>query len=170
MTTHNRKPQLIGLLFVLFCFGSSNAQSNAAPFLKRLVGTWQGAGKAFGMDARMQIKWEEVLGNKFVRLSLKNEMRAPSGQTQIFEGHAYYQSTAEGLYEAKWFDSRGVSFPIKGQVEGEALIAFWGSPEQEQGKSVYRLLGTDKLEVIDSVKQKDGSWREFGRFVVGREH
>ncbi|HVQ38763.1 MAG TPA: hypothetical protein VMS31_14595 [Pyrinomonadaceae bacterium] len=169
MKTTNCKLQFIGLVLMLCCFGSSAAQPKPAPFLKRLIGTWQGEGKAFGMEARMQIKWEEVLGNKFVRLSLKNEMRTPTGQTQVFEGHAYYQSTAEGLYEAKWFDSRGTSFPIKGRVEDEALIAFWGTPEQEQGKSVYRLLGTGKLEVVDSVKQKDGSWREFGRFVLVRE-
>jgi len=170
MRTSRRKPQLIGLVVMLCCFGSSTAQSKSAPLLKRLIGTWQGEGKAFGMEARMQIKWEEVLANKFVRLSLRNEMRTPTGQTQIFEGHAYYQSTSEGLYEAKWFDSRGISFPIKGQVEGEALSALWGTPEQEQGKSVYHLLGTGKLGVVDSVKQKDGSWREFGRFVLVREH
>jgi len=109
------------------------------------------------------------LGGKFVRLSLRNEMRAASGHTEIFEGHAYYQLKAAGSYEAQWFDSRGISFPIKAQVEGDALISFWGTAASEEGKSVYRLLDADKLEVVDSVKQKDGSWKEFGRFTAVRE-
>ncbi len=156
------------LLLVISC-SEAFPQTKPEPFLKRLVGTWRGEGESFGLDARLQLKIEDVLGNKFVRLSVKNDMRTPNGQTQSFEGHAYYQLNKEGTYVATWFDSRGISFPIKGQVDGNALIAFWGTPEQEQGKSVYRLLESGKLEVTDAVLQKDGSWKEFGRFVVTRE-
>lgn len=163
------KAQFIGLLLVLCCFSQSTAHSKPEPFLKRLIGAWRGEGKAFGMDTRTELKWEEVLGSKFVRLTLRNEMRTAGGQTQTFEGHAYYQLNAAGAYEARWFDSRGISFPIKGEVEGDALTAFWGTPALEEGKSVYRLLAANRLEVVDSVKQKDGSWKEFGRFVAVRE-
>jgi hypothetical protein len=44
----------------------------------------------------------------------------------------------------------------------------WGGPGQENGKSVYSF-SDDKLEVVDSVKQKDGSWKEFGRFIMSRD-
>jgi lipocalin len=81
-----------------------------------------------------------------VRLSLKNEMRGTNGAVQSFEGHAYYQSTGAGKY----------------------AVAFWGSPEQEEGKSTYRILESGQLEVVDSVRQKDGTWKEFGRFLVRR--
>ena len=54
-----------------------------------------------------------------------------------------------------------MTFPIKAQADGDALVALWGSADQEQGKSVYRLLEPAKMEVIDSVRQKDGTWREF---------
>lgn len=140
--------------------------------MNRLSGSWQGEGKTLGMPARLQMKWEWVLGNKFFRLSLRNEMRGANGKTQVFEGHAYYQavgSVPEAKYEARWFDSRGLSFPIKAHAEGDALIAFWGTPETEQGKSVYRLIEQSKVEVVDSVRQQDGTWKEFGRFVVRRE-
>ena len=78
-------------------------------------------------------------------------------------------SVLEAKYEARWFDSRGLSFPIKAHAEGDTLIAFWGTPETEQGKSVYRLIEQSKVEVVDSVRQKDGTWKEFGRFVVLKE-
>ncbi len=47
-------------------------------------------------------------------------------------------------------------------------MALWGSPEKEEGKSTYRLLDEGTMEVVDSVKQKDGTWKEFGRVVVKR--
>lgn len=141
---------------------------STAPLTDRLAGTWQGSGKAFGGDAQMNLKFEWVLGKKFLRLGLKTEMMR-NGQSQTFEGHAYYQTVAEGKLKAVWFDSRGVTFPIEAQIEGDSLIANWGTAETEQGKSVYRLLDDGKLEVIDSVKQRDGSWREFGRFVIARQ-
>lgn len=156
------------LLFPLL-FPTSLANSQAEPFLNRFKGSWQGDGKAFGMTARLHLNWEWVLANKFLRLNLTNTMQVPNGQAQVFEGHAYYQSIGQSKFEGKWFDSRGVSFPIKAEAVGDALIGSWGTPEQEEGKSTYRLIEPGKMEVIDSVKQKDGTWKEFGRFVVIRE-
>jgi len=168
---------IAALLFVLVTQAAAQstqvgAQSSTGALVNRFHGTWQGDGKTLGMNARLQLKWEPVLGNKFVRLSLRNEMSAAGGKTQVFEGHAYYQRVERGgetRYEARWFDSRGLSFPINAQVDGESLVAQWGSPETEQGKSVYRLIEPGKMEVVDWVKQKDGAWKEFGRSVVVRE-
>jgi len=145
---------------------SQSPQPQHETFLQRLEGTWQGSGKTMGMPARLRLSWEWVWKNKFLRLTIRNEMTAPNGQTQLFEGLAYYQHLSDGKYEATWFDSRGMTFPIKATAEGNALVAFWGSPDKEQGKAIYRILEPGKLEVIDAVRQKDGTWKEFGRFVV----
>jgi hypothetical protein len=157
----------LALLLIFFVHGSVLSQGE--PLVKRLEGAWQGQGKAFGRPANVQIKFEWVLGNKFLRLSLKNEMTGASGQVQVFEGHAYYRPQAEGKFDAKWFDSRGESFPINAHTENDALIALWGLPEREQGKSVYRIVEPGKLEVVDSVLQKDGTFREFGRVILTRQ-
>lgn len=138
-------------------------------FLDRFQGTWQGDGKSFGRPASLHMTWEWVLEGKFLRLSLKSESKSAAGEIQAFEGHAYYQAAGDGKYEGKWFDSRGESFPINGSAEGASLIALWGAPGKEQGKSVYRFLDAAKLEVVDSVKQTNGTWKEFGRFVVVRK-
>ena len=172
MTNSNHKTHTLCIavfLSVFLLFSHRLEAAIADAFLDRFQGTWQGDGKALGMSARLQMRWEWVLGSKFLRLSLKNEMQSAAGRVQVFEGHAYYQPIGEGKYEGKWFDSQGASYPIKGNVEGDALAALWGTPGQEHGKSVYRFLGADKLEVVDSVKQKDGTWKEFGRFVVIRQ-
>jgi hypothetical protein len=162
-----RRKSLV-VAFLLAVSIPNPAQSQANPFLSRLEGNWQGEGKAFGMAAKQQIKWEWVLGKKFLRLTIKNEMNR-NGQPQLFEGQAYYQAIAADKFEAQWFDSRGVTFPIKAQLEGDSLIAMWGSPDKEEGKSIYRLVDDSTLEVVDSVKQKDGTYKEFGRVTLKRQ-
>ena len=156
----------IGLALLLLVPGVAFAQSDS--IFKRLSGSWSGAGRTMEMPATLRMNWEWVLGEKFLRLSLKNEMKGASGQIQLFEGHAYYQPV-EGKCEGTWFDSRGISFPIKCSVDRQSLTALWGTTGQESGKSIYTLLADGKLEVVDSVRQKDGSWKEFGRFVMSRD-
>ena len=154
------------LLFVAPIFASAQEDN----FLKRLQGDWAGDGTAFGGTARLQIKWEWVLDNKFLRLHLKSEMSAADGVKRSFEGQAYYRSAGVDKYGAHWFDSRGVTFPIKAQLDGNTLVAWWGSAETEEGKSTYQLIDETTLEVVDAVKQKDGRYREFGRAKLRRNH
>ncbi len=94
-------------LSVLFLFTHRLEASPNDAFLNRLQGTWQGDGKAFGMSGRLHMKWERVLGGKFLYLVLKTETPTATGQMQAFEGHAYYWSTSEGKCDGEWFDSRG---------------------------------------------------------------
>ncbi len=47
--------------------------------------------------------------------------------------------------------------------EGDALVSQWGTPDTEQGETTYRLLPDGKMDVVDRVKGKDGTWRTFGQ-------
>jgi hypothetical protein len=152
------------LLFLIPVVASAQ-QDN---FLKRLQGDWEGDGTAMGGAARLRIKWEWVLDNKFLRLSLKSDMTARDGSKRTFEGQAYYRSAGVDKYVAHWFDSRGVTFPISATRDGNTLVASWGSAETEQGKSTYQLIDEATMEVVDSVKQKDGTFREFGKARLKR--
>ena len=138
------------------------------PITTRLLGNWRGEGKVMGMESRLQMKWERVLEGKFARLTFRNEMRGKDG-ARLFEGHAYYQAQPDGTYRGQWFDSGGEAHPINGKVEGDALIAEWGTKETKLGRTIYRLLAADAVEVVDSVLAKDGQWREFGRAKFRRE-
>ena len=147
----------------------THASSQGDAFLTRVQGDWVGEGKVFGNTAVVQIKWEWVLAGKFVKLSLRHEVGAPNNSKQIFEGQAYYQPQGADKYAAHWFDSRGVTFPIKAYVEGNTLTSLWGSPDKEEGKSTYQLIDDSTLRVVDSVKQKDGTFREFSSATLKRK-
>lgn len=170
MKTDNRKTKSVALLFVLLLSLNQNVKGvEEIASLKRLEGTWAGEGKFMGNGARLELKYEWVLNGKFLRLSLKNESRTAGGERQLFEGHVYYEAKSDGSVAGTWFDSRGVSFPVKGSFEGDALTVLWGSAATEQGKSVYRFVDARTIEVVDSVLAKDGTWRQFAAAVVRRQ-
>lgn len=146
---------------------ASKADAFASEPLNRFEGEWKGDGKFSGMAASAASKWEWVLNGKFLRLSIRYEMKSPDGKTQIFEGLGYYQPKGNGEYDGRWFDSQGNAYPIKASIENDKLTSKWGEPGKYEGKSVYRISEVEKtLEIVDSIKQKDGGWREFSRFKL----
>ncbi|MFY9610678.1 MAG: hypothetical protein WAU45_18965 [Blastocatellia bacterium] len=159
----------LSLLYAPVNTDARNATIQEDAILTRLAGSWSGEGQHLGKKANQQLKWERVLEGKFARLSLRVETKSAGGGNQIFEGHAYYRQTEAGHYKANWFDSQGNAFPINAQQGGDTLTALWGEPGKEEGRSTYRLLDAGKkLEVVDAFRAKDGSWKEFGRFVLSR--
>jgi hypothetical protein len=138
-------------------------QPGSDPFLNRLAGQWSGAGTVLNQPSKISISWSWELGGQFMRLTFRNEM-----PKSTFEGHAYYRSTGAGQYRGMWFDNSGMSRPLDARQDGDALIAKWGTPDAEQGETTYRLTSDSRMEIVDRVRSKDGTWREFGRSTVTR--
>jgi ketosteroid isomerase-like protein len=156
-------------IFLFAFIAIAAATANAGDIFTRFEGEWRGAGKVNGMDSTLTMKWEPALGGRFWKLSFRNEMRSPQGVFP-FEGTAMYQQSKDRKITGSWFDSRGVKFGITSIVDGDALVSEWGSPETEAGKTVYKLTSADSMEVVDSVKGKDGAYKEFGRSLFTREN
>ena len=135
--------------------------------LEQWLGEWHGTGTTSGAAARLTLKWERALGGRFVRLTLLNEI-GNEPTRQRFEGLAMYWPGVAGRVNGRWFDSQGVVHLLDGALEPDALIAEWGDGTTARGRSTYRLLGADAMEVIDEIRRKDGSWSEFGRFRLER--
>lgn len=128
------------------------------PLLSRLAGEWIGSGTVLNQPAKIQLEWAWELGGQFLRLTFKNEM--PS---TVFEGHAYYRAVGDGRYRGMWFDNSGMFRPLDARQDGDALISQWGTSDTEQGETTYRILPDGKMDVVDRVKGKDGTWRTFGQ-------
>lgn len=138
------------------------------PLLARLVGVWTGAGTVLGQPARVQMAWDPTLDGSFVRLTFVNDI-GPADKTRKFEGHAYYHLAEDGAtYRGTWMDNSGAIRPIEATRDGDALVARWGTPQTEEGETTYRFVSWTRLEVVDRVKSRDGSWREFGRVALTR--
>jgi hypothetical protein len=134
--------------------------------LDRFLGAWAGPGTLQGAKARLALRFERALGNRFVRIQHLNQVETPSG-TMPFEGLAVYRAAGAG-FAATWFDSFGHVYPVTASIEGDTLRAEWGTPETEQGRTVYRLTAPGVLEVTDSVKRQ-GEFQEFGRATLQRQ-
>jgi len=136
-------------------------QAAPDPLLSRFAGQWSGTGTVLNQPSKISITWTWELNGQFLRLTFKNEM-----PKSTFEGHAYYRPTGEGLYRGMWVDNSGMFRPLDARRDGDALVSKWGTPETEEGETTYRLTSNSRMEIVDRVKSKDGTWREFGRSVV----
>lgn len=152
---------LVALALTLQAAGSDT-------FLARLVGVWTGQGTVLGQPAKIRMEWAPALDGSFVRLTFVNGMGTP-GQVRTFEGHAYYRQADGGAYRGMWMDNSGAMRPIEATRDADALVARWGTPQTEEGETTYRLVSATTMEIVDRVKSKDGSWREFGRATVSRD-
>lgn len=157
------------LLAAITCSAQLTAESEKDAVSTNLIGSWKGEGKAFGMRSRVEMKWESVLDKKFVRLQYKTEMRSANGETQIFEGYAFYKFLGDGKYRAVWFDSSGDLHPVSAVFDKSTLTSDWGTPETELGRTLYRLTAPSTIEVIDYIRQKDGTWKEFSRAILKKD-
>ena len=138
-------------------------QVGSDTLLTRFAGQWSGTGTVLNQPSKISLTWTPELGGQFLRLTFRNEMPKTT-----FEGHAYYRPAGEGRYRGMWFDNSGQLRPLDARRDGDALVSKWGTPETEEGETTYRLTSDSRMEIVDRVKSKDGTWREFGRSIVTR--
>lgn len=156
---------LAGVAALAGAAAAADAPATAA-FLGRLAGDWQGTGEVRRMAADMRMRWEPVLDGRFHRLTMENRMSG-DGRSWRFEAQAFYRVREDGTIDGTWFDSRGITLPLTGRVDGDAMTIDWGTAEIERGRSTYRL-AADALEVTDEVYGKDGTPGVFGRTRLTR--
>ncbi len=120
---------------------------------------WKGEGVLMGSKASFEMAWEPILDGKFYELTFQNQ-REESKQF-IFKARGVYQVRENNKVSGTWFDSRGFSFPLKGEVSEDTLIIFWGSPELEEGKTIYTIKADSTIFVEDYIL-KDGEFIKFG--------
>jgi hypothetical protein len=154
-------------LATLATLPSAADSAAAAEFLGRLAGGWQGTGEVRGMAADMRMEWEPVLDGRFHRLSMENRMTGGDGQSWHFKALAFYKVGEDGTIAGTWLDTRGITLPLTGHVEGDAMTIDWGTPDIERGRSTYRLTA-EALEVTDEAYGKDGGLVVFGRTKLAR--
>jgi hypothetical protein len=143
------------ILFYLSINTSAQAQKT---FAERALGSWEGTGTLFGMEARFNMEWENTLNGKFLKLTFQNRFKDQRGKERVMDAHGYY-NIADG--KGQWFDSRGQVLPLLLSMDKKTLKVFWGDDGTEQGKTIYMIVGK-KMAVEDYV-MKDGMLSPFGK-------
>ena len=133
-------------------------ESDEAGVFGRLRGSWEGSGTLFGSPARFSMRWDTTDG--LARLHFSNALEEEGGgATPVLTAFATYRTAepAEGI----WLDSRGETLMLTWTQDGDALVVSWRSLE-ESGRTTYRTLTEDAVEVLDEVSTPDG-FSVFGR-------
>lgn len=143
------------------------------PVFERLLGQWRGEGTLMGRPAEFEMTWSRALNGRFVLLQFANAFAAPepgASTTPVIAATAYYLPDAGDPTAAAgtWFDTRGVILPLLSVVSATELVTQWGDDESaESGRTTYRIVSADRIEVIDEV-MRDGSYATFARATYGR--
>lgn len=149
------------LFFASFFLVFSNSSAQQTILIDNFLGEWKGTGKLFGNDAQFYMKWEKTLGDKFIQLDFKNSFKLQNGKEMSMAAKAFYKPENENNFKGTWFDSRGMILPLKSNFDKNSLVTFWGTPETEEGKTIYIFLEDNTIQTEDYVL-KNGEWKQFG--------
>lgn len=141
----------------------AEAPKAAESFMSRLVGGWIGKGQLMKRDSHAELHVDPGVRPTLFELRWRNVVA--SDPRESFEGFAMYTDNGNAEFSATWWDSQGATHPIKASVAENSMTSYWG----ENGRTVYTLLASGDLEVVDSVKRPDGAWGEFGRATMKRK-
>lgn len=153
----------IGVLSVILLMVQTvNAQS----FFENISqNKWEGSGELLESAASFQMEWQAILDGKFYKLSFQNQRE--ESKEYIFKSMGVYRPKSDGTFTGTWFDSRGYSFPLKGNFSENELTVDWGSPQTEEGKTVYSINEDGTISVMDYVL-KDGNLVSFGKAIYNK--
>lgn len=133
------------------------ASQDAAAVFERLEGTWAGPGTLFGRPAAFTMRWDAADGLATLRFT-NALVDADGTETPVMSAVAVYR--IDGGAEGVWLDSRGERVELAWTVADGALVVDWRA-STESGRTTYRPMGGDRVEVVDEVAADDG-WRVFG--------
>ena len=160
--THLRIRGLAPFIIVLVGLLSLSPNAQADSLFQRLEGKW--LADSGHSDTRLEdtMTWTTTLNGKFHMLNYRIWLPQDSGEAIRFEGIAYYRRDDSGELDAFWADSFGDLHPIVAERSSDSLLSHWGQEGGKQGRSRYKLLAADEVEVTDWIRVGD-EWREFNR-------
>lgn len=149
-------------IVLLILLGTFSLHSQS--FFQNALGQWEGDGTLFGMAASFKMSWSQELNGQFYKLEFENRFSDQTGTERVMTAHGYY---SPDLSKGQWYDSRGMILPLKMELEGSKLTVLWGSPESEEGKTIYTIESSNRILVEDFVK-RNGTYATFGNASYAR--
>ncbi len=145
---------------------SPMAPAAAQSLFQKFDGTWTAVGSSFGKNTRSTMTWSETLNRKFYRVDYSISM--PEITPNRFIGIGHYRISKSARIEGYWADNSGDLHPLKASREPDRLVTIWGKAGSKMGRTEYRLLADDQMQVTDWLLTDKG-WREFNNTLFRRE-
>lgn len=136
------------------------------PVVAALEGDWEGSGTLFGSAASFTMSWERSLNDQFLRLTFGNALVTDDGNSPVLAAEAFYRAGADGSLTGYWFDTRGEVVTLRARVTDDRIVTDWQA-SSESGRTTYRVVDADTVEVVDEVRGANGL-QEFGRATYAR--
>ncbi|WP_422104058.1 hypothetical protein [Winogradskyella sp.] len=137
-------------------------QNKEKRIIKTLVNkNWEGTGTLMGKKATFKMNWQNVLNDQFIKLEFQNEHQSENNEAIVFKATAFYNIINDTIVTGHWFDNRGISLPLKGQVNDDTLTIFWGNSDTETGKTIYKYINDSSLHVEDYILS-NATYHKFG--------
>lgn len=149
--------------FLILACGTARAD-----IWESLAGRWTGSGEVSGMAASVELEFRGALAGRGHHLLFSNDMRGADGKAWPFRAEAFYLCEKDGACSGHWYDTRGMTLPLKTISQKDRLIVEWGDDGTERGRTTYRIDADGKLRITDEVRGKDGAWKVFGTTVAAR--
>ncbi|MEP3210042.1 MAG: hypothetical protein ABJN95_12665 [Maribacter sp.] len=126
-----------------------------------LIGNdWVGEGNLMEQKATFMMAWESLWEGKFIKLEFQNKRKGNDDNKIVFKAIASYKIGDDGKVLGNWFDSRGVSFPLRGTVKENMLTILWGDVDSENGKTIYLYKNNNVL--VEDFILVNGRFSKFG--------
>ena len=159
----NRTRMCVSIFLLVMAAHPLLGQDNARIFDK-LAGEWIGNGKLMGRTAGFTMTWERQ--EDFAILKFANGFVDSDRQvTSVLNSVAVYRTSVVHP-EAVWLDSRNQRIEIQWEATDSTLVSHW-TGATEAGRTTYRALSIDEIEVVDEVESGD-SLRVFATALYNR--
>jgi hypothetical protein len=153
-------PLILVLALVASVPQAADAESPVLPAVfTALQGEWVGEGRLLGRPAEFSMRWESSAPG-FVHLAFANTWVAEDGtRTPVLSAAAVYYPRGDQA-TGVWLDNRPQQITLNATLTDSTVTTTW-TAESEQGRTKYRILSADSIEVRDFVIV-EGTERPFG--------
>lgn len=158
--------RLMIILSVALMFINPAAAQTEQSIFERLEGVWTATGNSFGQQAQSKMVWSKTLNGKFYRIDY-SILFDPSG-TNAFTGIGHYKFSTEPKVTGYWVDNGGDLHPLSAATDADRLLTIWGKAGSKMGRTEYRLLPDDSLQVTDWQLTTEG-WKMFNQAVFQKQ-
>ncbi|MDX2263015.1 MAG: hypothetical protein SFU84_15080 [Gemmatimonadales bacterium] len=140
--------------------------AQSSPFFLRVEGSWTGQGSLAGQAMTTTAAWILAAGGS---QALLLTALIPSGQKKpTFEGLLRIRTGLSQI--GHWHDSQMEDHVVsRATLTPDSMVTHWTNSAGANGRSHYRLVSTDSLEILDYIQPPGAAtYRLFGQYGLRR--